>query len=793
MAIPTPIIRNLEQDGILRTMAIDLSENPEDRAAVIEVLRSKLYSDKILAPIREYATNAADSHVEAGCPDTPIQVILPTQLDPEFHIRDFGIGLTPDEVEKIYIKYGRSTKRNTNAQTGQLGLGCKSAFAYGDNFVVISYKDGVKTTYNLTINGVCTVICAEPMTSEDKNGIEVIVPVKQSDIREFQNKAIEFFKYWKVCPEIKGGDINRLEQLREELSKKPLFSENDWEIRPISGYSYGRTEGVAVMGNVPYPINWSILSSKLNLQSNDKDEVLYNFICSNKTILRFGIGELDFSASRESLEYTEKTCKVIVAKVRMILDSIFKILDSKIQSAASYWDALFIYNQIFGRDNEKLFQGDVYRLEKYYQGKFAWKGIKIESGAFEHLECWDQELGYSAEGKWKTSSGEYINGNNPVLTTYTIVHGRIKQNRPNEYSYNRITAGKNTTILIHDLDKPILTKSSVRWIFNEMLAKPVQDRPNKIYFLRFKDNAQMKDFFNKMHFESAPVIYVSSIINKVKDWLKQSRVSNGSGSSIVRDPQSIRCFSPKNRKNRYGYFDDTVFDRQEIDIHEEEGYYVELENGYIKINGRSISNLSSLSHYTNVLLEDIGEKIDYVYVLPERNRNAKWFSKAVEKGQWTKLEDYLKEKEDIILRGKGAQIAKAAAYYKYCRDDHRLGILFATKILPLITDKNGPMYKAVSEISFDFKKMYDLIEAMKFFGMDNDFSKFCSVDFEKLFKEVKNSYPLLTMLVNSSYIFSNEGSCESFITDTYVSKIAEYINLVDSNRVKPKEKDQRKS
>jgi hypothetical protein len=63
MAIPTPIVRELNETGILRTMAIDLSEDAEDRQAIIEVLRSKLYSDKALAPIREYATNAADSHV----------------------------------------------------------------------------------------------------------------------------------------------------------------------------------------------------------------------------------------------------------------------------------------------------------------------------------------------------------------------------------------------------------------------------------------------------------------------------------------------------------------------------------------------------------------------------------------------------------------------------------------------------------------------------------------------------------------------------------------------------------
>lgn len=793
MAIPTPIIRNLDQAGILRTMAIDLSENPEDRAAIIEVLRNKLYSDKILAPIREYSTNAADAHIEANCPDLPLKITLPTAIEPEFRCRDYGYGLTPDEIEKIYIKYGRSTKRNTNAQTGQLGLGCKSAFAYGDNFIVISYKDGVKTIYNLTISGVCSVIAAEPMTADEKSGIEIVVPVNQEDVHEFQNKAIEFFKYWKICPELKGGDIGRLDSLREELSTKPLFSENDWEIRPKRGYSYGNEIGVAVMGNVPYPINWDIIGNKIKLYSNNKDQVLYDFIRSNKTILRFNIGDLDFSASRESLEYTEKTCKVIVAKVREILDSIFNILDSHIQSASSYWDALLIYNQIFGRDDEKLFQGDVHRLEGYYKGKFMWNGIKIESGAIEHINHWDTVLGYADDGKFKDQNGREIYSTNPVMTVYELKRGRIKQNRPNEFSNNRIPASTKTTIVIHDLDKPVLTKASVRWMFNEYVttlpnSNVPSPKPTRVYFFRFSGPAQQKDFFKKMHFESVPVIYVSQIHDKVKEWLKASRVSNGT-STGVREPSSVRCFMPSNRRDKYGYWNGVEFDRDEIDMHKEEGYYVDLVEGYAQINGECIPNLSSLSHYTHVLLEAIGEKEEYIYAFPERNRNAKWFSKAVKEGQWVKLDDYLKEKEDVILYGKGAMVAKAAKYFKACNDEQSVGIAFATKILPLLENKNGAMYKACSEISLDFKKTSDLTEALRFFKMSKNLPDSCKTDFIGLFRDVKATYPLIPLLEGYRHIQSNDSDYATNLTTGTIHKIAEYVNMVDNQYVKKEKKD----
>lgn len=764
MAIPTPIVRNLNESGILRTMAIDLSNSDADKAAIIEVLRKKIYSDPILAPIREYATNGQDSHVEAGFPSRPLQVVLPTAIMPEIRIRDFGIGLTPDEIEQIYIKYGRSTKRATNSQTGQLGLGCKSAFAYGDNFLVVSYKEGVKTTYNLTISGVCSVIAAEPMAADDENGMEIVVPVRQDDIKEFQDKAVNFFKYWKVCPEITGGDVPKLEALREELSKKPLFSDDTWEIRPKENRYYEEM-GIAVMGNVPYPINWSIISNKLNLRSDEKQSVLYDFIRSNKTILRFNIGDLDFSASRESLEYTEKTCKAVVALIKNILDSIFNILDAKIQAASSYWEALLIYNQIFGRDDEQIFHGDVHRLEKYYQGKFNFKGDPIMSGAFEHIEYWDQELGYSEKG-WTD-----IN-TNPILTTFYMHRERLKQANPSSYNYNRIPASTQVKIVINDLEKPVLVKAMARWLMN----KDVDKRPVKVYFLRFKDSAQKQEFFKKMHFDSVPVIYASSILGNVKEWLKASRVS--SGVTGVRDPQTVRFVTPANRLNSHGYRNDISWDREEIDLKEEEGYFVALKNGNAFVNEREVGNLSSLSHNAWVLLTALGEPIENIYGIPDRNRNAKWFDKALESGQWTSIETLFKEKKDSILSNNSELAAKAAAFFNVCEGSgFYLGIKFCDAIRPLLKNVNGAMYKVCSEVSKDFRNVLDLICALEFFNLHEPLTNKSSVDFKKLFNAVETSYPMITFTENLHLLKSNAKN--EYIDNNMVKAIADYVNMVD--------------
>jgi hypothetical protein len=89
-------------------------------------LLTDMYSDPELAIVREYSTNARDSHIAAGVTD-PIEVYTPTVLEPMLRIVDHGVGLSADDIRDIYSRYGLSTKAESNDYNGVLGLGCKSA------------------------------------------------------------------------------------------------------------------------------------------------------------------------------------------------------------------------------------------------------------------------------------------------------------------------------------------------------------------------------------------------------------------------------------------------------------------------------------------------------------------------------------------------------------------------------------------------------------------------------------------------------------------------------------------
>ena len=74
--------------GVTSEANFQINASPQ----AFRILSSGLYSDKITAVLREIACNAVDAHVAAGKADEPIEVKLPTALDPSFYIKDWGTG-----------------------------------------------------------------------------------------------------------------------------------------------------------------------------------------------------------------------------------------------------------------------------------------------------------------------------------------------------------------------------------------------------------------------------------------------------------------------------------------------------------------------------------------------------------------------------------------------------------------------------------------------------------------------------------------------------------------------------
>lgn len=312
------IERSLTSSGATAEYVFGIDE--EDQTHLMMVLRDTLYKNAKLAVLREYSSNAWDANRIAKRGDVPIYVTLPTNMEPTLIIRDKGPGLSEDDVARVYTKYGKSTKRNDNLQTGTLGLGCKSGFAYTDSFSVTSWHAGTKKSYVAVLdesNKGKIVKLSSDDCSPEETGVEIRVAIRPSDIDEFRGLAMDLFKYFEPLPNI---NIKLYPPPKNRVNRHGFFTDDG------SGW-------VAIMGCVAYRLDPRQIRELL-----EKEQV-WDAVRYSSGGLYFDIGDVHFSASREELKYDDETCQVVVKKFRSMMDDFLEEALKKItDESSSSWE-----------------------------------------------------------------------------------------------------------------------------------------------------------------------------------------------------------------------------------------------------------------------------------------------------------------------------------------------------------------------------------------------------------------------------------------------------------------------
>lgn len=302
----------------------DLSEYKINTSAkAFSILSSGIYANKIRAIIRELACNAYDSHVEAGKKDVPFDFHLPTYLEPYFSIRDYGVGLSNDQVFDIYTTYFESTKTNSNDFVGALGLGSKSPFSYTDNFSITAIKDGQKNIYSAFINenGCPSIVKMGSSKTDEQNGVEIKFSVNSSDdYFSFVYETKEVFKHFDVIPNFTGEYVNVPSKSYKEKNIIP-------NVHVFDGYNYSSH---AVMGNVSYPIDRDSIKNHI-------DQTLVKYFDMGLEFV-FNIGDIDFQPSREGLSYNKQTITAFETKLQELKDKLDGILFAEADSIENMWE-----------------------------------------------------------------------------------------------------------------------------------------------------------------------------------------------------------------------------------------------------------------------------------------------------------------------------------------------------------------------------------------------------------------------------------------------------------------------
>lgn len=300
-------------------------------AKAFSILSANLYSNKLGAMIRELSTNAFDAHVMASKSDVPFSITLPNSMEPSFKIRDYGTGLSEDQVMNIYTTFFESTKTESNDVVGCLGLGSKSPFGVADSFTITSFYNGERTVYSafLDANGIPSIATFFKEETTEPNGVEIEVAIKADDFSTFPREVNRQLRYFKLKPTVLGNS-----SFVWNPEETYLYEGTNWKM-----IHKGNESAKVVQGQISYPIDTSAMGEKFyNAKRAIKD------IFRMSVVFEVPIGEVNIAPSREALTYDDTTIDNLLKAAEVILEEITPIIISTVETADTEWNARLLLN-----------------------------------------------------------------------------------------------------------------------------------------------------------------------------------------------------------------------------------------------------------------------------------------------------------------------------------------------------------------------------------------------------------------------------------------------------------------
>lgn len=290
-----PLISNT---GLTEKTSFRIDAN---NAKLFDILQNSMYTDKILAPVREIICNAYDAHQQTKN-EAPFLVFVPNSNVREWVVRDYGPGLSHDDIMGLYTTYMQSTKDTSDDMIGGFGIGSKSPLAYTDQFTVISYFNHKKTRYAVFIggDGLPTISVVDQIDTLEGNGLEVRIPVLEKDIYHFETGTRNVLRWFPSSSyALHGTTVTPVTYTYENAQ---------YAIRDTL-----HTHPVVLMGNVAYEISNNALATiNLDSQYEITTETLSGIV------LKANIGECSVSPSREQISADSKTKQWLKDRIERI-------------------------------------------------------------------------------------------------------------------------------------------------------------------------------------------------------------------------------------------------------------------------------------------------------------------------------------------------------------------------------------------------------------------------------------------------------------------------------------------
>ncbi len=259
-------------------------------------------------------------------------------------------------------------------------------------------------------------------------------------------------------------------------------------------------------------------------------------------MLEFAIGELEISANREALQYTDFTRKNIKDKLAKVRGELVAQAEAEMAGCKTLYAAKCLHGEMFD------FGSSLYEWRNVLSDSLKWNGKKVEDSSFSTYQ--HSEEGMSLTHYEKSSRATRFKGNNA----------------------NSVGCSKRTVVIENDLGSRVGTLGRIL---------PLCEWEKKdVYMLQFNTKKAKAEFIKKEGFD-APMVKLSTLPKHKLNEFYTSSNSAGSDGYGKNEKHSMKVFrydtDASENLGRYDRAKSKWWEAAEVDVENDEGVYAILD------------------------------------------------------------------------------------------------------------------------------------------------------------------------------------------------------------------------
>lgn len=533
--------------GDFKTKKASISERGIE--FIIDSLSDNLYSDIIRSIVREYTSNMQDAINVENKLDKPCYVIFsknPRDNTRSIEFQDYGSGMSPDFMTDVFMNWGDSTKRENNVQIGGWGLGSKVGLAYQNQIYITTIVNNICYEYILyKTDGLPELVLLNSFETDKTNGTTVRIEIKNGDLDKFHAVCKTELSLFNNVIVMDQSGYHNFDNGYQVYSHDLFYIIKRSRLAPQSENSL-----VISLGFVPYYIYTSVsVTSHLHDVFKEMDR-LKSLGC---IVLKFNIGEIDVTLSRESVKFTEKTVRNLITKIKeadqYFYKHIEKIYDNDLDAVTR-----FSTINLFNKEDEypnRLLNFRAY-VALYYKNKehhfFETSSVLLNTVVKNRI----------------LSSNAYPDDITKFMYQYCVCESNIK----NDFKY------RLKYFNLESRDKVLIYKEKLRlheyedilshFIYNFDLFQKIKN--NKVdgnigYAVMAKQQLVRSIKKNFINLESVPQEYINAERKKDLDEISLMRKEAKAKEQAKGQEESIRSLESRyyTLKRRYQHYVDIIY------------------------------------------------------------------------------------------------------------------------------------------------------------------------------------------------------------------------------------------